>query len=212
MMTFSAELPGARAAVCVSCHRTVHAGEAGDVHRQAGLACNECHRVHEPAHEARPMRPPGLRDVDPASATCAGCHNDVFAEFAFNERHRLAEGAISCVSCHDPHDVRPPSRLSHFGEDRCDDCHRDKTGPFVFEHAASRVDGCLACHEPHGSANRHLLTHQREGELCYSCHATVPQFHVGFGPAGPPRFDEDTVCTNCHTAVHGSNLDRDFLR
>jgi len=25
-------------------------------------------------------------------------------------------------------------------------------------------------------------------------------------------FGQDAVCTNCHTAIHGSNLDRDFLR
>ena len=102
--------------------------------------------------------------------------------------------------------------LGGFDDQTCARCHADKTGPFIFEHAASRAEGCGACHEPHGSPNRYLLTHQQEGALCYSCHAMVPQFHTGFGPGGPPRFGLDTVCTNCHATVHGSNLDRNFLR
>ena len=82
----------------------------------------------------------------------------------------------------------------------------------MFEHAASKVDGCTACHTPHGGPNRHMLNHQQVGELCYSCHAAVPQFHLGFSPVGAARFDEKTVCTNCHVTIHGSNLDRLFLR
>lgn len=212
MMRFDAEPVNARAAVCLDCHEAVHHGPGQDLHRQAGIACDGCHGVHASSAPESATLPAGFDRLDSASALCGDCHQAVFAEFAFNERHRLAEGAVSCVSCHDPHKAERPSLLSHRNEETCGRCHESKTGPFVFEHAASRVDGCVSCHEPHGSANRHLLTHQREGELCYSCHATVPQFHVGFAPGAPPRFDENTVCTNCHTRIHGSNFDQDFLR
>ena len=212
IMTFAAEGAAERSAVCASCHQEQHAGTGLAEHGRADVACSDCHRVHG-APTAQPA-PAGFESVDRASATCVGCHEDVFVQFAFNERHRLAEGAVACTSCHDPHqlDGGRDAGLGAFGQGSCADCHADAAGPFVFEHAASRVEGCVACHEPHGSPNRHLLTHQQEGELCYSCHAMVPQFHTGFGPGGPPRFGLDTVCTNCHTAIHGSNFDRNYLR
>jgi predicted CXXCH cytochrome family protein len=102
--------------------------------------------------------------------------------------------------------------LGGFKQSQCADCHPDTEGPFVFEHPVSRVDGCVACHEPHGSPNRHMLKIQDVGALCYTCHAEVPQFHTGFSPVAPPRFNEQTVCTNCHVTIHGSNLDPLFLR
>jgi predicted CXXCH cytochrome family protein len=83
-------------------------------------------------------------------------------------------------------------------------CHAAKGSPFVFEHASGFVEGCTACHHPHGSPNRYMLSFQSIGELCYSCHGVVPSFHS--------RFNADTVCTNCHYAIHGSNLDPFFLK
>lgn len=214
MVSFGSAAPGRAREACLACHHEAHPGLGRDAHEQAGLGCDSCHRVHgeEPFHGADAPAVSGFHQADAASRSCAGCHADVFTEFTFNERHRLAEGAVSCTSCHDPHAAAPPGLLGHGGDVACDSCHADKTGPFVFEHAAQRVDGCQACHEPHGSPNRFLLTHQQEGELCYGCHLSVPQFHVGFAPGAPPRFGQDAVCTNCHTAIHGSNLDRDFLR
>lgn len=215
MITFGdSRAPAMRRDACLGCHQDVHRGPGQNAHEQAGLTCDGCHRVHGADPFVGAAAPPvtGFHRADAASRSCAGCHADVFTAFAFNERHRLAEGAVSCTSCHDPHAATPPNLLVHAGDGPCAACHEDKTGPFVFEHGALEVDGCQSCHEPHGSPNRFLLTHQREGELCYGCHVMVPQFHVGFAPGAPPRFDEDTVCTNCHTAIHGSNLDRDFLR
>ncbi len=211
MMTFAGELPSARADACGECHAAAHP-VGTSLHRQAGVACNDCHRSHLPASDAAAVLPAGYADLDAASSTCAGCHEAVLTEFAFNERHRLAEGSLSCVSCHDPHDAEPRSLLGSASESGCIDCHRNAAGPFVFEHSAQPVDGCGACHEPHGSPNRHLLSHQRVGDLCYTCHVVVPQFHIGFAPGAPARFGQDSVCTNCHTAIHGSNFDRDFLR
>jgi DmsE family decaheme c-type cytochrome len=147
--------------------------------------------------------------MDGVSAACAECHADVAHDFEFNERHRLQEGILTCTSCHDPHGPSDRMRLAAFKQEACIDCHTDKGGPFVYEHGSSRVDGCVACHTPHGSVNRHLLTFQATGELCYSCHAVVPAFHVA---GSPPRFGLDTNCTNCHSSIHGSNLDPFFLK
>jgi DmsE family decaheme c-type cytochrome len=146
------------------------------------------------------------------SRVCTDCHADVLTEFAFNERHRVGEGALECTSCHDPHAASSRSLLGGFKQQQCLACHTDKGGPFVFEHPASRGEGCTACHSSHGSPNRHMLAHQRVGELCFTCHAATPQFHSGFAPAGPPRFGLDTQCTTCHSTLHGSNFDPFFLR
>ncbi|HSG88751.1 MAG TPA: cytochrome c3 family protein [Pseudomonadales bacterium] len=194
---------------CEQCHADTHT-PASNAHARAGLACTNCHGIHAP--QAMPALPGDFGTIDAGSATCFACHQQTFTEFQLNERHRLAEGALACADCHDPHAPTGGLRLGAFREAVCGECHVDATGPFVFEHAASTVEGCSACHVPHGSPNRHLLTHQREGELCYGCHALVPQFHLGFSPAGAPRFDENTQCTNCHVTIHGSNLDPFFLR
>jgi DmsE family decaheme c-type cytochrome len=169
--------------------------------------------VHDPARASSALlRSPVTErnEIGESSALCADCHAASLAQFDLNERHSLE--TVECVSCHNPHAPENRRMLGGFRQQACAACHLDKEGPFVFEHAASRVEGCTACHTPHGSPNRHLLTHQRVGELCYSCHAVVPQFHLGFSPVAPPRFDLDTQCTNCHVTIHGSNLNEAFLQ
>ena len=201
---------------CQGCHRDTHPAYDRSAHALAGLTCSSCHEQHGQGAATALLReartPLDLDAVGVETRICFDCHGAQFAEFAFNERHRLREGILECTSCHDPHASATRSLLGGFKQQQCLDCHIDKGGPFVFEHAASRVEGCTACHGPHGSPNRHMLGHQRVGELCFTCHAAVPQFHSGFSPAGPPRFGLDTQCTNCHTTIHGSNFDPFFLR
>lgn len=209
VFAFAKESATEQDAVCASCHSDAHAS-GRTAHARAGVACTDCHSVH--GEPASPTLPAGFEDLEPESAICAGCHEDVLVQFAFNHRHRLARNSVMCTSCHDPHAEAMSGRIGDANSATCTSCHADKDGPFLFEHDASRVDGCLACHTPHGSANRHLLTHQQTGELCYGCHAQVPQFHLGFAPAGSPRFGVDSVCTNCHVTIHGSNLDEAFLK
>lgn len=209
---FRDEPAAARSDACTTCHRDVHVS-GNSAHGRTGLACDDCHTVHQAQTEtAKAALPAGLGRIGEASRSCLGCHEEVFAEFGFTERHRLHENSIGCSSCHDPHGDSTLGRLGGFKDQVCAECHAAQDGPFLFEHAASRVDGCIACHAPHGSPNRHLLTHQKVGELCYSCHVVVPQFHLGFAPGGPPRFGTDSVCTNCHVTIHGSNFDRNFLK
>jgi len=204
--------PLAQSAVCLTCHGDEHPRFLRSQHSRAGVSCVTCHDVHHPqtasisllrgGQTAPPPRP--MDDLSLATRTCAECHSAVFTEFEFNERHRLQEGIMECQSCHDPHAPSPRGTLLAAHEQGCVTCHTDKEGPFVFEHGSVQVEGCTACHTPHGSPNRHMLTFQRTAELCFSCHAAVPGFHS--------RFNLQTVCTNCHTAVHGSNFDRFFLK
>ena len=199
--------------VCSNCHKGSHSAQL-NAHSAAGITCGNCHSTHATDEEQIKTLdlPIHLSRLSPGSSKCYECHQDSFSQFEFNESHRLAEGVVECTSCHDPHQPEIGMKLGGFKQSVCSECHADLTGPFVHEHAASRIDGCAACHEPHGSPNRHMLKIQQVGALCYSCHADAPQFHIGFSPSAPPRFDENTVCTNCHVTIHGSNLDADFLR
>lgn len=210
-------LASERSATCESCHADTHPRFAQSPHARAGLDCTSCHSIHAAddtwslLKTTSTFRSPG-RELAAGTSACIDCHQEVFTQFQFNERHRLQEGILDCTSCHNPHEPATRAHLGGFKQEACVDCHTDKGGPFVFEHASSRVEGCVACHSPHGSPNRHLLKFQNLGELCYSCHAEVPQFHLGFNPAAPPRFGLDANCTNCHSSIHGSNFDPFFLK
>lgn len=204
------ELASVERQQCLGCHGDTHPRFEASPHAAAGMACTDCHSIHSPAPRAAALLKTAHSDrgdmlpEGSASATCARCHGEVFSQFSFNERHRLQEGILDCTSCHNPHAPAQRLLLGGFKREACIDCHTDKGGPFVFEHGASKVEGCVACHVPHGTPNRHLLKFQAAAELCFSCHAAVPGFHA--------RFTLETVCTNCHSSIHGSNFDPFFLK
>jgi len=181
---------------CQTCHNKSRSRYMSGPHAKGEMDCVVCHEIH-----AGPIRPL-LKQNDPQ--LCAGCHPEVISNFNLNEHHRLPEGILDCSTCHDPHEPQTRVRLGGFTHEQCFKCHADKQGPFVFEHASIRIEGCTICHDPHGSANRHMLHFQNVAELCYSCHIAVPGFHT--------RFTKMTSCTNCHSAIHGSNLSLFFLQ
>ena len=191
---------------CQSCHASAHPRWDATSHARAGLDCTSCHSIHEDVWRMSDQPELARSSLEPerVSDTCTECHDDVFAQFQFNDRHRLQEGILECTSCHDVHEPSTRWMLGGFKDETCADCHVDKMGPFVFEHGSVRGEDCTACHTPHGSPNRHMLTFQNVAELCYSCHAAVPGFHS--------RFVLESQCTNCHSTIHGSHLDPFFLK
>jgi DmsE family decaheme c-type cytochrome len=199
---------------CIGCHNASHGTRTPNPHSNEDMTCASCHSIHSQEQRLNKLAqlPFEYNKLEQGTSLCFDCHKDSFTQFELNEGHSLTQGVVNCSSCHDPHNPQIGMKLGGFKQSVCNDCHADVSGPFMFEHAASRVEGCAACHEPHGSPNRHMLKIQEVGALCYSCHADAPQFHVGFSPSAPPRFNESTVCTNCHVMIHGSNLDRNLLR
>ncbi len=199
IFSFTADYkPAEKAKPCLACHHSDAGHYASSPHGRSGLDCTSCHSVHSTS-----AGPSGL----PASASkvCASCHQDTWAEFNLNERHRLREGILECTSCHNPHEPATGQQLAGFKQQACLRCHAEKGGPYLYEHQASRVEGCTACHTPHGSPNRHLLVQQSISDLCFSCHGTAPAWHSRFTSSA-------TNCTTCHAAIHGSNLNRLFLK
>lgn len=195
---------------CLTCHDDAHPRFFATSHAAAGLSCTDCHDIHgdDAGNNLLATADDEFAEFSDfagtVTASCATCHQDTLVNFEFNERHRLQEGILDCASCHNPHEPQSRMMLGGFKQEMCIDCHTDKGGPFVFEHGSSRVEGCVACHEPHGNANRHMLTFQSVADLCFSCHVVVPGFHT--------RFTNESVCTNCHSTIHGSNFDPAFLK
>jgi DmsE family decaheme c-type cytochrome len=203
--------------ICLSCHlnQPTHVGRLQSSHAKDAVACTSCHKVHANG-------PNGLVERAPAAvnAQCAGCHADVWAQFQKPNHHKLPEGAMTCVDCHNPHGSLRPAMMQSFAanEPGCLNCHGDKRGPFTFEHGPVRFEGCATCHEPHGSSNPRMLTRQEVRLVCLECHANLPTRNatstIGVVPPAfhdlrTPRFQN---CTVCHQKVHGSYVDRDLLR
>jgi DmsE family decaheme c-type cytochrome len=203
--------------ICLTCHLTqpTHVGRLESSHAKDQVACTSCHKVHANGPDGSVAR-----KVSAVNEQCASCHLNVWAQFQRPNHHKLPEGAMSCVDCHNPHGSIRPAMTQAFtsNEPGCLNCHGDKRGPFTFEHGPVRFEGCGACHEPHGSANPRMLVRQDVRFVCLECHASLPTVNrtgtIGVVPPSfhdlrSPRFQN---CTVCHQKVHGSYVDRNLLK
>jgi DmsE family decaheme c-type cytochrome len=139
---------------------------------------------------------------------CFTCHATVKSQFSLPTHHRVPEGLMNCTDCHNPHGTRNQTMLKKAAWEGCIACHSEKRGPYVFEHAAVKVEGCGACHTPHGSVNKMLMLRRESRFLCLQCHVdpqapNVPHGRLGFATRGE--------CTRCHVTIHGSNHSEFFL-
>ncbi len=203
--------------ICLSCHlnQPTHIGRLQSSHAKDQVSCTACHKVHGDG----PTRLVA-RKASAINEQCRTCHVGAWTQFQKPFHHRLPEGAMSCVDCHNPHGSIRPAMMQSFAanEPGCLNCHGDKRGPFTFEHAPVRFEGCGSCHESHGSANPRMLVRHEVRIVCLECHANLPTFQVGkvsgvvppaFHDLRSPRFQN---CTVCHQKIHGSHVDRNLLR
>ena len=203
--------------ICLACHRNqpTHAGRLQSSHAKNGVACVTCHKVHENGPDGLVVRKPAG-----VNKQCASCHLNVWAMFQKPHHHKLPEGAMSCVDCHNPHGSLRPAMTQSFAanEPGCLRCHGDKRGPFSFEHGPVRFEGCGTCHEAHGSANPRMLARQEVRLVCLECHASLPAVNTThtIGVVPPSFHDLRSArfqnCTVCHQKVHGSYVDRNLLK
>jgi predicted CXXCH cytochrome family protein len=224
--------PQQRAEPCLHCHNTSRDQRefSRSTHARHGVDCASCHSMHlveaaqnpkstlrasaQAAFFSVPKLAEGVRWANNSLLRksqpdlCAACHGNILAQFALPTHHRVPEGAMKCTDCHNTHGTSNRATLRQSGWETCIQCHTEKRGPFVFEHSAVKVEGCIACHTPHGSVNRMLLVRREERFLCLSCHvdpaaANVPHGRLGLQTRGD--------CTRCHSSIHGSNFDVNFL-
>lgn len=226
---------------CLSCHKNqaTHAGRISGSHAKVQVSCVSCHSVHHAVNDSSLPLFRDFSDKSPAAFArlafantrstkvtelCSSCHASALAAFNRPHTHPVASGAMSCVDCHNPHGTSRPFGLNTTArstnpEPGCFKCHADKRGPFAFDHAPVRMEGCSACHENHGSANPRLLNRAEIGHLCLECHSNAPAANnpsrtlgtvaTGFHDLRLPLYRN---CTSCHTKIHGSHINRDFLR
>jgi DmsE family decaheme c-type cytochrome len=208
---------------CLTCHSQTlsRANIRRSPHSQSQVVCSSCHSIHR---SPVPKNLLAKRQTD----LCYTCHGNIRAQFSMPFKHRVNEGFIQCSDCHNPHGSYAPTwrmasrpRLMEqalANEEPCLKCHSDKRGPFVWEHAAVKVEGCERCHTPHGSMNAKLLTRPLTGTLCLECHNGARPFgRQGDGVVvqtashnmADPKYSN---CTTCHVRIHGSNADFWFLR
>jgi DmsE family decaheme c-type cytochrome len=196
---------------CLTCHtyNNEHANFLRSAHATNDVGCTSCHSPHKAKSERALL-------IEKQPALCYGCHTEVRAEFDRPFRHRVKTGLIQCIDCHNPHGGTLPRQLRASAEQDqvCYKCHREKKGPFVFEHLPVKTEGCAACHTPHGSNNPRLLKVSQVNQLCLQCHTLALSSVPSQPPIGPAhnQAQKYQACTMCHTFIHGSNFSEVFFK
>ena len=188
----------ARSLICLKCHTAnatfnLHNWNAGP-HAINDVSCSDCHNIHKGSDLT-------VR-LDDMEGMCETCHQDVKVQFSLPSHHPIHEKKVFCVSCHDPHGTTSEKMLRKESvKETCTQCHAEKEGPFVFEHAELTED-CRTCHSPHGSVNNNLLNLQPPF-LCLQCHSGHRTSSTSTAESKGAFY---TRCTDCHSQIHGSDL------
>lgn len=198
--------------LCLNCHQTEQFDNWHFAsHNTDDVNCASCHSVHGAYDKTTARKSPEL---------CYDCHSDMRSYERMPSHHPIAEGKINCTDCHNPHGGSVDLVQDFQTRELCFSCHPNVEGPYVYEHAPVS-ENCMICHNPHGSVANNLLV-QNEPVLCLNCHAmhfhatvegvdgefSVPVIPGRTGTSSPDAWKSGmlTKCTQCHTAVHGSDL------
>jgi DmsE family decaheme c-type cytochrome len=199
-------------ATCLGCHeKGRQASWAGGMHDRRGVDCTSCHSVHSFTTKKSQLK------AASASESCYSCHPALRAQALRTSHHPVREGLMECTSCHNPHDGSRPKMINaDWANELCLQCHTEKRGPFLWEHAPVR-ENCLNCHNPHGSNHDKLLV-AKQPYLCQRCHLNTrhPGTFYDGRVAGNPNPGVSPIgtasnratehaCKNCHQYVHGGN-------
>jgi DmsE family decaheme c-type cytochrome len=189
-------------AACLGCHDTDSAlNWHGAAHEANQVGCADCHSSHV-------ARDPVLQTAS-QPAVCYDCHQLTRSDFLKPFAHPVDAGKMDCSGCHNAHgSVADAQLVRETVNQTCYQCHAEKRGPFLWEHAPAAED-CGACHSPHGSIHTGMLA-QRGPFLCQSCHSQAGHPSVARDADGlvtnmPSALLLGQNCMNCHAQVHGSN-------
>jgi DmsE family decaheme c-type cytochrome len=190
--------PQALSLICLKCHTAnatfnLHNWNAS-VHAVNDVSCSDCHKIHAGADlKVKPRETVEM---------CTKCHEEIRAEFMLLSHHPLSERKVFCTDCHDSHGtINDKSLRRSTIREVCTQCHAEKEGPFIFEHAENSED-CNSCHNPHGSINNNLLV-VRVPFLCLQCHEGHRTASTSPSETKAAYY---TNCTDCHSQIHGTDI------
>jgi len=190
--------------MCLGCHeKSMASSWHVGAHDAANVSCASCHDSH--------ARKDAVLSTRTQADVCYTCHVAERAQFQKPYAHPVRQGQLACSDCHAPHGSTADKQLVKATLNQtCYECHADKRGPFLWEHAPVAED-CSSCHSPHGASNPGMLK-ARGPMLCQSCHSQQGHPSIAYGPSGLPGGGGPPVsslalgnCMNCHSQVHGSN-------
>lgn len=191
----------AQSLICLKCHSIASTANLSfwnaSSHATADVSCFDCHKLHQ-----GPQQKVDRHEMDDL---CFGCHEEIRGEFSLFSHHPVREQKMACVDCHDPHGSgQDPLLKGETVKETCTRCHMENQGPFIYEHADLTED-CSNCHVPHGSPNNPLLQ-VSQPFLCLQCH---PGHQDPIHPAlinGEYKGAFYQRCTDCHSAIHGTDI------
>lgn len=210
----ASDLPQQKTQQCLTCHeKSDQASFLNGMHARRKVDCTSCHSIHASQSKTALLKASGQAE------TCFVCHKAYRAKTQRSSHHPIREGKMSCSSCHNPHDGTNPKMVTaNSVNEKCYECHAEKRGPFLHEHAPVR-ENCLTCHDPHGS-NHDKLLQAKQPYLCQRCHFSASG-HPGnlydrsntlagspiTIPGGTTISSRavERECKNCHSQIHGSN-------
>ena len=140
------------AEACIKCHGDNAARQwQGSFHAEFDVSCASCYKLHSPWTNEKALIRQETND------TCLSCHQSMRKTLYQRSSHPLRDGQMTCVDCHSPHGSAAEASVAAItANEKCYECHADKRGPCLFEHAPVRED-CMTCHDPHGSNQTMLL-------------------------------------------------------
>jgi tetratricopeptide (TPR) repeat protein len=166
--------PGASILRCFRCHSTgpLRLDAALSVHpSELGVHCESCHgpgAAHVESHGAKgTIQNPGKLTGVEMNIFCGVCHRkppesgeETDPSNAWNSRHqpeylsraacfRKSNGALSCLTCHDPHSALSRSAVDY--DKRCSACHKA-----VRHRSVVAARSCVECHMPQVAAGAYL--------------------------------------------------------
>ena len=217
---------------CEACHGPggAHADEAARSGRAADLRGEYPVAARSAPLPRLSRRRPALHDAAPASTRsrasavglssrprgtddllrktvpelCYGCHLDVRAKFALPEHHKVPEGVVTCLDCHE-RPRQPPLRADARQRRPWSlrTLSRRVQGPFVYEHGGCSSRGASVVTIRTAASIVICWFASRWPSSATSATPVTPSDHV------QPSFRD---CTRCHTAIHGSNFDSALAR
>ena len=170
--------------------------------------CTLCHEPHQSAN-AKLLRGGEGKDH------CLSCHAPMKQTLASaTSVHKPVQQA--CTTCHNPHSSDFAHELKAPVQETClaSGCHdkvKEHMSDASVKHKAMSTDAsCAACHNPHASAQQHLLA-DRTDKLCGQCHTEMKKTLASSQFLhGPVRVGNCSACHDPHGGANADLLDRSF--